>query len=314
MELEANGEGTILDPYIIEEEGNFLWLMSKHLEDYSWANNKRFEQTSNLNFEGYNYSPIGTEDSPFSTNYDGKGFTISNINIATGDDNRAVGLFGYVKDAVISNIILKDIKINIEEEVEDISVGAIAGKLESSEITNCAVMGNSEIKAYGATDDNGQVYAGGIVGYAKASSIDRVYTTVNVYTYARATGGLTATSGGIVGYLSDHLGASSISNALNTSEHIEAHCLNEEYPSGEALYAGGLVGSIYASDSNVIIKNSLVLKSEGAIITSSGNYDDTLAGSSYAVVYEHNYFNYESTNGSAGIYSSFYDIITDNNL
>lgn len=113
--------------------------------------------TSDIECEGQNWIPIGTEEYSFSGTFDGQGHTIKNLNInsnvADGDKN---GLFKCLnKKAVVKNIVVSNASVYTNEETV-LGSGVIA-KQNNGTITNCLVT-NSNVKL-GNYD-----YLGGIVG------------------------------------------------------------------------------------------------------------------------------------------------------
>lgn len=103
--------------------------------------------------EIYKMSPIGSKSLPFTGDFDGNGFSISNI-LVQGKKN--VGLFGVAMingQSVIENIELKSIRIE-----GDTFVGALAGFTEN--------YGFSQVKITGPISVIGQSTVGGLFGAA----------------------------------------------------------------------------------------------------------------------------------------------------
>ena len=117
-----------------------------------------------------NWTPIGTEENPFTGTFDGNGKTIKNLALVKSEakDGKAfVGFFGYAKNATIKNVTFENVYINIPCLDIDHSqghIGAVAGSLEgTSTIENVTVKG--DIQVYATQDANGAsrvaVVAGG---------------------------------------------------------------------------------------------------------------------------------------------------------
>lgn len=100
-------------------EDNGWYLISKPVElawfarlinggiDANDHTNAKAKLTADLDFSaytGYNWTPIGTEDNPFSGTFDGSSHTISGLK-SSGADH--AGLFGYADGASISKLIVK---------------------------------------------------------------------------------------------------------------------------------------------------------------------------------------------------------------
>ena len=87
-----------------------------------------FELGENITYEGDPLLPIGTDDVPFDSQFDGKGYTITDL-IVNGANTRDVGMFGYVGiNGRVSNMILKHPTINLTANTEgDYNATAING-------------------------------------------------------------------------------------------------------------------------------------------------------------------------------------------
>lgn len=63
----------------------------------------------NIDLNSVVISPIGTQNSPFQGEFDGQGYDISNLTIASGQNHQ--GLFGYVSGGVIENVDLVNVDV-----------------------------------------------------------------------------------------------------------------------------------------------------------------------------------------------------------
>jgi len=93
--------------------------------------------------------PIGCAGHPFAGEFDGRGYIIRGLDM---------GLFGYVQDAKISNVIIQDAQIKLEDE--NAPAGILAAVAVDSIIENVAIKG-------GSISGGGEV--GGIVGLFQGS-------------------------------------------------------------------------------------------------------------------------------------------------
>ena len=161
---------------------------------------------NNLNLDGIDWTPIGSNANPFAGKFDGNGKTISNLQINKGSMND-VGLFGYARNAEIHNftinnasvkgyldvaivcgkpyasVKLYDINITGHVELEGYSyVGAIAG-YGYTEIDNCKVQADdsSYVKA-------SYIYAGGICGFRGEGNGNTTYSISNCNSNIDVTG------------------------------------------------------------------------------------------------------------------------------
>lgn len=94
--------------YLISEPGELAWFARLinggiDVNDHTNAKAKLTEDLDFSAYTGYNWTPIGTEDNPFSGIFDGNSHTISGLK-SSGADH--AGLFGYADGAAISKLIV----------------------------------------------------------------------------------------------------------------------------------------------------------------------------------------------------------------
>ena len=206
---------------------------------------------NDIDLGGAEWTPIGTSSSPFTGEFNGNGYTVSNFKITTG--RTYVGLFGYNK-GVIKNLGVENFTVNVSYS-DDVYAGGLVG-YNSGSITNSYAAGNvSATASSSSTTSYFYAYAGGLVGYNDGGSIMNSYATGNVSATATATYSSTyAYAGGLAGYNS----GGSILNSYAAGE-VSA-------TADDSAYAGGLVGS----NSGGSITNSYATGDVSA--TSSGDY------------------------------------------
>lgn len=236
----SQGEGTEKKPYLIKNLEQLMGLSelaamgmlvpeaegASYVGDYSGC---YFALGGNIDLQGVNWIPIGfyrdsSENAgnvpyPFNGYFDGKGYTIKNLKLASFAGYNNVGLFGAVKDAVIHDLTVipdsNEVKGNDrtgvvagyaeDSEIRNVTVknayirstgvsGGIAGEISGTVIEN-AVCEKVMIDAAGGTD---VIYAGGIAGIASDSCIVDCEVSTGSGTTARIQG--TGYIGGIVGY------------------------------------------------------------------------------------------------------------------
>ena len=89
--------------------------------------------TADINLQGKNWTPVGNQykNNGYEGKFDGNGYTISNLNIDTSNDD--VGLFGYVdNDGIVQNVNLTNVKVSGQWYV-----GGVVGDNGSGSITAC---------------------------------------------------------------------------------------------------------------------------------------------------------------------------------
>ena len=160
----GDGDGTQGNPYIIKTVRGMNELASR-VNSGEDLGGKYFELGADITYDGTenNYTPIGTSDHPFSANFDGKGYTISGINITNKNSyaNPIAGIFGYAKSCTIQNITLANSTFSKTGHT-----GGIFSSGERVTVSNCHVTNTVTLD-----DMLGQSFSGGIGGYAEYSNI-----------------------------------------------------------------------------------------------------------------------------------------------
>lgn len=177
--------------YKIANYGNLLWFANEVNRGSTAINAElNYDITANDNLIAANgsvteapeyiWTPIGNATNNYTGKFDGKGHTISGLYVKSTTD-KYVGLFGYVRNAEISNV-------GVEDSYFDGAVyaGGICGRGISVTITNCYSTG--EVRSSGS-----ESYVGGICGYIFGIP-DSHATITNCYNIGEVSG-----SGGYVG-------------------------------------------------------------------------------------------------------------------
>ncbi|MBO9608213.1 MAG: S-layer homology domain-containing protein [Paenibacillaceae bacterium] len=145
-----------------------------------------YQLGGNIDLAGPNWEPIGEWNAnPFKGNFDGNGYTISNLTIDTaGAGTSYLGLFGYISSATIRNVGLVNVKITAANGDE---IGGLVGYSENSIIEY----------SYATGSIAGDQDVGGLVG---SISFSTPGDTVSFsYASVKATG--TTGVGGLIGKL-----------------------------------------------------------------------------------------------------------------
>lgn len=242
---QPTGQGTQASPYEIADGEHLAWLANAVNKADSGA---KFyaELTDDIDLGGNPFTPIGKDFHEFSGSFDGKGYTISGLNVTDVAD---AGLFGTAKDATIRNVVVRGNVTGTDNA---------AGILAKAKTTACTIE-NCGNEAVVNVIKSGGGYAGGILGYAITST-----TVTNCYNSGAVTSkGSTSYSraSGIVGYLSGN-GSAKITTCYNTGK----------------VTSDGYATGIYGSNS-VTIKDSYTtgsISGKDAASTgafSTGKYD-----------------------------------------
>lgn len=271
--VQPNGTGTSQDPYQIASLDNLLWVSTK---SSCW--DKYFIQTTNIDasatsgwndngtdetvFEGF--SPIGNSTTNFTGNYDGQGYTISNL-LLSRSTQYGVGFFGYTNGAEISNMGIEDGDITGSEYV-----GGLVGESSTGTISNCyntgSVLGSS-------------MYIGGIAGSSKGSTISSCYNTGSVIGSWWGTGGL-------IGSIEN---SSTINNCYNTGSvsaqgevggitgYIATSTIQKCYSTGSIIGIGyGEEGLVGYNDSGTVSNSFWDTETSGQTTSQGGTGKTTI--------------------------------------
>ena len=274
----AGGTGTAEDPYQIANGAELAYLASS-VNNGKTYEAKNFVLTANIDLNGLPWTPIansfsdalfgGSDYRVFAGNFDGKGYTISNISIGsetTPLESDVLGLFGAT-EGKISNLNLDTVSIHGVAKIASGYVIGIAGGLVGSSagsIENCHVTGlamdmsapsNGYVAAYwvgglvgaldGAqlinecsvsgsiTEKAGKGSIGGLIGeLGKAAKITYSRSDVTVNVKADSRGG--ANVGGFIGK----------GNGKTDAETIIRNCYATGNVTGGA-YTGGFAGGLW---------------------------------------------------------------------
>ena len=274
----AGGTGTAENPYQIANGAELAYLASSVNSGETYED-KYFVLTANINLNGLPWTPIansfsdalfgGTDYRIFAGNFDGKGYTISNVSIGsetTPFESDVFGLFGAT-GGKISNLNLDTVSIHGVAKIASGYVVGIAGGLVGSSagsIENCHVTGlamdmsapsNGYAAAYwvgglvgaldGAqlinecsvsgsiTEKAGKGSIGGLIGeLGKAAKITYSRSDVTVNVKADSHGG--ANVGGFIGK----------GNGKTDAETIIRNCYATGNVTGGA-YTGGFAGGLW---------------------------------------------------------------------
>ena len=208
----------------------------------------KYALVCDIDLGGAKWTPIGTKEDPFTGEFDGNGYTVSNFKITTG--GAYVGLFGY-NNGVIKNLGVENFTVNVSKN-DDVYAGGLVG-YNSGDITNSYAAGNVS-----ATSSRSSAYAGGLVG-CNSGSIANSYAAGKVSAIASD---VRAYVGGLVGY--NYRG--SITNSYATGDVGASSAFD--------AYAGGLVGE---NDGGSIL-NSYAAGNVSATVTSTSSFSYAYAG------------------------------------
>ena len=136
--------------------------------------------------EDYVWSPIGTDNNPYTGWFDGANFTITNLTV----NNTSDGYVGFVgaMTGMVSNLKLENVSINGKY------AGGVAGKVSgfsSSLVSNCIVEGKV----------TGTICVGGIVGTSNEGRVNGCINNADVE-LKNPTASYYCSAGGVIGSMS----------------------------------------------------------------------------------------------------------------
>lgn len=204
---------------------------------------------------GRGFAPVGNLAGAFTGSFNGNGFTISNLDIARGDQD-AVGLFGSTGAAAS----IQNARLNAVDILGNNSVGGLVGTNQGS-ISSSAVSGDVEANI---TD------AGGLAGVS-SGSISGSYADVDVTS--------AGVSGGLAGYVTGSINTSyALGDAVGTGRtgglvgHLNgvSATINQSYALGAASGSAAIGGLAGDASGGSTITNSFWNSSLNALATAMG--------------------------------------------
>ncbi len=206
------------------------------------------------------WAGIGTADSPFTGQFNGGGFEITNLK------NTSAGLFGYCEGATIKNVVLgKSCSLYFSEAYAGLegAFGGIVSVAKETKVTDCQFGGAMDFA--GTNDNDEPAYVGGIVGYAdEKSTVTKSKVTGNI-TVSTGSSQMLCHVGGLVGMTEGTVTANEMTGELRFSSGISQ------------LVAGGITSSLSAK--TVASNNSFMGK-----VALGGSSSDVIIGGLYGSV------------------------------
>ena len=275
----AGGTGTAEDPYQIANGAQLAYLASSVNSGETYEQ-KNFVLTANIDLNGLPWTPIansfsdalfgGSDYRVFAGNFDGKGYTISNVSIGsetTPLESDVLGLFGAT-EGKISNLNLDTVSIHGVAKIASIGavvgfagglVGYSGGSIENCHVTSLTMDMSAPSNVYAAaywvgglvgaldgtqlinecsvsgsiTEKAGKGSIGGLIGeLGKAAKITYSRSNVTVNVKADSRGG--ADVGGFIGK----------GNGKTDAETVIRNCYATGNVTGGA-YTGGFAGGLW---------------------------------------------------------------------
>ncbi|WP_026881072.1 Ig-like domain-containing protein, partial [Dielma fastidiosa] len=253
------------DAYHITMASELKWIADSVNNGNTFADKKILLET-NIDLGKNNsfvWTPIGSNGNYFSGIFDGQGYSISHILI--DDTNVLNGLFGWINNAAIKNITIRD--ISIQNELPDSYNGALAAQAQDTEINGVTAVdvsinttgtagGLIGLSQYNVSLNHTAVLnsditsriGGGLIGKAIAYN----GKVINSFTEGKLTAHQSSLDwvnlGGIIGTVigSDNASLESTAATAFTIQNSYTHSVINSTLSnpGFAVYTGGLVGQV----------------------------------------------------------------------
>ena len=277
----AGGTGTAEDPYQIANGAELAYLASS-VNNGETYEDEYFVLTANIDLNGLSWTPIansfadallgGSDYRIFAGNFDGKGYTISNVSIGSETaplEADVFGLFGAT-GGKISNLNLDTVSIHGIAKIASIGavigfagglVGSSGGSIENCHVTGLAMDMSAPSNVYAAA-----YWVGGLVGALDGTQL------INE---CSVSGSITEKAGmGSIGGLIGELGKA----AKITYSRSDVTVNVKKIPRGSADVGGFIGKGNGKTDAETIIRNCCAT---GDVI--GGAYTGGFAGSLYGL-------------------------------
>lgn len=239
--------------YQISTVAHLMWLADANISSSNAQWGYQYQLTADINMGGCDWTPPGNEVEPFTGDFNGAGFTISNLTVAvvtlapaSGQNNGFAGMFGVLGGFHrIRNLnLISEVTISTTSTQTSLYVGGLAGQAWGGTIESVVVRGGASATI--SSLSTRRVASGGLVGWV---SLDQGITNSFASSTVTASGA-DPYAGGLIGVASG--GAMIIRNSAAPLTTVEAR---DQYSSGGS-FAGGLVGAWFPTGTGHILQNS----------------------------------------------------------
>lgn len=237
-----------------------LVAFMKQVNSGTTFSDKTIYLDSNIDLSGKIWTPIGTSTNKFKGTFDGNGHTITGLRINSTAKYTYNGLFGCAENAIIRNVTLIGVDINVNIAYP---TGALLAHGVGVKIINCGSTGSVT-----NISTNTGSYTGGLVGYCKSSSL-----ITRSFSYATVSG---YDAGGLV----SNAYQSTISQCFSAGDHIgKATSVTDIYTiNGTAIQTNA---SNWITDTKGVMHGNTskkVLKGVGNVYISVNKYSVNFSG------------------------------------
>lgn len=248
-----SGEGTKESPYILrtaDQLSGFAGSLSEHI-DYTGT---FIELAGDIDISDREWTSIGDCEYVFNGSFDGKGHTVKGMTVGSADAAKQlaegenyIGFFtGLGTDAVVKNVVLTDVLINVSYG-KSAYAGGITAVMQSEDngykgavVDGCSVEGKITL-----TSEKGNNFVGGIAAYVYKGAIINCRSDVDASCTVK-TGAAFGETGGI---------------AALVNRGLAANCYT----------LGNVYGSGNREDEGMATVSSLVAVNAGYLVNCYGN-------------------------------------------
>ncbi len=247
------GDGSAANPYLICNK-----LQLNRIGSEAALLTKSFKLGSDLDFTNSTFVMIGSQDTPFTGNFDGDKYVFSSILLNPENTYTYIGLFANVLNSTIKNLTVNGITITL---FANHHMGGLIAKANGSSFSNLHVQGlnivgndhsgglagemrNSSLSHSSVEGILNQTFgsdaSGGMIGYANNVNVESCYTNVRLLNAYDNPFGV-SDIGGMFGSLS----FSTVKNvyARGDVDYSNTHPTPPVLPNR----VGGLIGTLYNS-------------------------------------------------------------------
>ncbi|MBP3619262.1 MAG: InlB B-repeat-containing protein [Clostridia bacterium] len=222
----------------IASDSNFYIRSAKGLSYFAQMTNrangaasfsgKNVYLETDINLNGYDWSPIAMNSVSFNGNFYGQGHCIYNLSISS-NKSKDNGFFGKVSGGRVVDLHIRGCDINYTASSGTIhSTGVLAGNVKNASIEDCSVEGKISLSGSGSGVD--AVGIGGVVGTADNTTLRRLLSNVEIdfsNGYDNFVGGIAGASYGGTSFEE----CAVIANEMNVTSTVSR------------IHLGGLVGA-----------------------------------------------------------------------
>ena len=224
------GNGTQSNPFIIQTVDDFERLRVNRTAYYELGNDLDF---NNADMLPLSTSAVGERGE---WKFDGKGYTLKNINLQQGVNNSSIGLFGYLyTDSEVVNVNLENINLYVQGVTivsGGLFAGTIIGKVDNVKIKGSITVNDCTIGRIGGL-------CGQLIASQNRGKVSNLFTDIDMV-FINSTNSSAPNLGGVFAQLN--------TDANNTNDFIHDIVSVNSYENRNSF--NYIVGTIYGATTN----------------------------------------------------------------